>query len=249
MSVISKCDLIVLCKHIPKFILCMFYFREEDLNSVISSLSEETKTQIYNNIIQTLRGKESTDTWLWYYKRMLHCNQITYSVHVWFCCPSTGSAADYCSASLWIKKSKFVQQLNAFVVHYSRTDASPLLRQQLQPEFLQFPAAFIHGIPVPQPDDIHVAHASRRNATGECVEIFRKLSVVSIWAAREEGRWLILFVMLLCSCWTPFLRLTSGRSSVVQVLSTTVGSCACFITTTFRPPSSWRPYVTHANIT
>lgn len=42
------------------FISFFFYFRVQDLNSTISSLDEVTQKEIHNHIIQTLKGKVST---------------------------------------------------------------------------------------------------------------------------------------------------------------------------------------------
>lgn len=42
------------------FYFIFFYFRVQDLNSTISSLDEVTQKEIHNHIIQTLKGKVST---------------------------------------------------------------------------------------------------------------------------------------------------------------------------------------------
>lgn len=58
---------------------------------------------------------------------------------------------------------------------HSRTSTSPVLRGQLQQQFLHFLGALIHGIPVPQPDHLPVPHASQQAASGACPKVIKRI--------------------------------------------------------------------------
>ncbi len=149
--------------------------------------------------------------------------------------------------SFWFTIFETFIWTDVFPFPHSRTNPSPLLWWQLQPQFLHFLEELIHGISAPQPDHLCVPHASEQDASGVCPTITKGIKGGSVLPLEEEDD--LFNVCCSSSWWTPCLHLILGLFSAALALSTITQSCVWSTTTTSRHLCSWRLYVRHTNNT